>query len=1073
MTSSRSAIFAVALATAAGTTLPVSAAIRPWEPSDYVTNGLVLHYDGIRNAGPAAPHDTAATTWVDLSGYGRDAMLTAGAGSAWREDGTGFHFAKTAWFATSAEFSLGTTYTIEVLSNFTGSDNSANAMLVSPSNGIKGGGIWWKNGDQNLFFRGDNAFGTAWNNCAGVRPAGSSYTATYLTALRDGSRTALITGTELPTGENLKGPANATTNSWCVTSVNNAVNACPYLVGASSASGDEKLTGDIRSVRFYTKLLSNTELAWNRAVDEARFFGASSVIAAEPVPGAVPDAFIASAVTGATGAEPCGAYVVDDGGYTFRAAPYASVAGVGYVCTGYTLAAWNGSAYGTAVAHNGEFSCPVSAGDKVRITWQWTAASGSLGSDVAGYVTDNLVFNFDGIRNVGSDRPHDSTATSWANLADRSLDVALWHKTADNCATGFGEGDFAGEWAKDGFVFRGTNFFRRSGAWTMPADATLQLVADIKPGEQESNIPFIVGETDSTKRSGSLTVNKGAGRLDFYCDGQLGCNYDSRPRLTTPPFTYATAVITGNKAAIFTGTAIPDDSNTAANNGGWFVQSDDSKVKGDFSNDRFGIGGGVNWSGTYLVGTVKAIRLYRGVLTDDQLARNRALDEARFFGNGAPASNAVVVCSAIAGLEGREPSGVYFPDNWTFAAGAGTQTSRGIEWECAGYQLQTWDADTGTWGAQQTIQRNGGNAVDYTSPAAPFPSVRLTWLWRPVSGVRTAADYALADYATGALELHMDGKEHGDSATVWSDLSGHGRDATQHIYSGGTGNEWRADGFYFNASADFGTTAKIALGKRTTVQILADASVSQPKNLATLVGADSATSGTILYKSANNFLLYQMDKLTWSGDSNAWQSRSTIESPASIGYLTAVRDGSRTALFTGTEFPSNVANDRHGQALRGWAYGPTDLTLPAMQYSVGGLRDNGTTPNANYALQGTVKSVRVYDRLLTEDELAWNRSVDNARFFGVLTTTNVVVVANEFSGDLADAYEVFGSHTFTASPSIQSGAAADHVRVRHLQADGTWGAAYIVRAPCYTYTQGDGTIQIEFRKAKAFMLIVK
>ena len=116
--------------------------------------------------------------------------------------------------------------------------------------------------------------------------------------------------------------------------------------------------------------------------------------------------------------------------------------------------------------------------------------------------------------------------------------------------------------------------------------------------------------------------------------------------------------------------------------------------------------------------------------------------------------------------------------------------------------------------------------------------------------------------------------------------------------------------------------------------------------------------------------------------------------------------------------------------------------------------------------------MRVYDRLLTEDELAWNRSVDNARYFGVLTTTNVVVIVNEFSGALAGSYEVFGSHTFTASPSVQSGA-ADQVRIRHLQPDGTWGAAYIVRTPSYTYTPGDGTVQIEFRKAKAFMLIVK
>jgi len=33
-------------------------------------------------------------------------------------------------------------------------------------------------------------------------------------------------------------------------------------------------------------------------------------------------------------------------------------------------------------------------------------------------------------------------------------------------------------------------------------------------------------------------------------------------------------------------------------------------------------------------------------------------------------------------------------------------------------------------------------------------------------------------------------------------------------------------------------------------------------------------------------------------------------------------------------------------------------------------------------LEGTVKAVRVYSRMLTEDELRWNRLVDEQRFFG-------------------------------------------------------------------------------------------
>ena len=1049
--------------------LPASAGLRQWEPSDYVQDSLVLHYDGIRNAGLGVAHDNAATTWVDLSGNGRDATLTAGSGSVWKEDG--FHFAKTAWFQTAASFSLGTSYTMELLTAFTSSDMSGNGMFVGPSGGIKDGAVWWKQGDANIFHRGDDTFGTAWNQCPGIRPSPT----TYLTALRDGSRAAITAAAALPTTENTKGPANSITD-WFTGSKNNSAANSVWFVGAKNASGEEPLAGDIKSVRLYTTLLTDAQLAWNRAVDEARFFGASAVTAA-PVASAVPNAFIATAVTGAEGAETSGCYVVDEGGYTFRATPFASVSGAAYVCKGYTLAAWDATlgAYGAAVSHDGEFSCFVAQGDKVKITWQWEAAAGgSLGSDASGYVADNLLYHFDGIRNAGIDRPHDASALSWANLADRSSDVTLYHKTTSDCAQGFGDGAFAGEWAEDGFIFRGTNFFYKGGAWTMPADATLQLVADIKPWAQESNIPFVFGETDSSKRSGGLIVNKGAGRLDFYCDGQLGCNYNSRPRITITPFTYATAIIAGNKAAIFPGTEIPDNSNTDASAGGWFIQTDDGNVKGAFSNDRLTIGGGVNWSGTYMVGTVKAIRLYSGVLTDAQLAQNRALDEARFFGNGAPASNAVVVASSIAGLEGREPSGIYFPDGWTFSSGTGTQTARGIEWHCAGYQLQTWDAASSTWGAATT-----STATSYTSPTGSgYATRRLVWLWEPVSGIRTAADYALSDYATGGVQLHLDGIEHGYDATIWSDLSGHGRDATLRAASGATGNAWVTDGYQFNANADFATSKSFALGRSATVQILADApTVSQTKSLGTFVSPVNAQpkSGTLLYKKANDYILYQADDLNWVGDGDAWKSRTTIETPAApVTYLTALREGSRTAVFTGTTYPTNATNDRNGQALRGWAYGPVDLVAAASPWTVGGYRNASGTSQTDYWLTGTIKSVRLYDRMLTEDELTWNRNVDSARYFGALATTNVVVVANEWSGLAADtAYEVFGTYTFAASPSSWDGSAANLVKVQTLQPNGSWGETTQVEGDRYDYAPAAGTVRIEFRKANPFVLIVR
>jgi hypothetical protein len=51
------ALFALALPTA-------SFAALKYEPSDYVQDGLVVHLDGIRNAGADKPHDPGAATYL-------------------------------------------------------------------------------------------------------------------------------------------------------------------------------------------------------------------------------------------------------------------------------------------------------------------------------------------------------------------------------------------------------------------------------------------------------------------------------------------------------------------------------------------------------------------------------------------------------------------------------------------------------------------------------------------------------------------------------------------------------------------------------------------------------------------------------------------------------------------------------------------------------------------------------------------------------------------------------------------------------------------------------------------------
>ena len=89
---------------------------KAFDVGDYVQDGLVVNYDGIRNAGPNADHDSNAMTWVNCANPGTYDMTrystngTVGASSsataaAWNNDASrgswtdkGFVFDKGAAF---------------------------------------------------------------------------------------------------------------------------------------------------------------------------------------------------------------------------------------------------------------------------------------------------------------------------------------------------------------------------------------------------------------------------------------------------------------------------------------------------------------------------------------------------------------------------------------------------------------------------------------------------------------------------------------------------------------------------------------------------------------------------------------------------------------------------------------------------------------------------------------------------------------------------------------------------------------------------------------------------------------
>ena len=132
--------FALVAALAA---LPAAAAVKYWDNpafkaydvGDYVQDGLVLHYDGIRNAGADAAHSDAAVTWANLASDGEYPLgwyswVKQGTADSYaREDGNtangawtanGFAFDGLEGFAaTKVSFSMGPAYTLQFDTAFT------------------------------------------------------------------------------------------------------------------------------------------------------------------------------------------------------------------------------------------------------------------------------------------------------------------------------------------------------------------------------------------------------------------------------------------------------------------------------------------------------------------------------------------------------------------------------------------------------------------------------------------------------------------------------------------------------------------------------------------------------------------------------------------------------------------------------------------------------------------------------------------------------------------------------------------------------------------------------------------
>ena len=1029
-------------------------AFKAYDVGDYAS-GAVWNYDGIRNAGVDQPHSTTTTTWKNLGSAGANNdvwvryLNQAGNGFAnssapaslgtvdgrnlgsWTANGftfTGDSEWRASGSGSTARIESGTAYTLQMLVDGTVSgqkydkaylmsvQQGAFAFYVDKSNSKLCWGVEDYDASNDPFISG-NGLG-------------------YVTAILNGTdKTAtFFSGNKIPTAgdgfRSFDSVSGKNDNGYC-------------LCGYTGANG--QFVGTVHSYRYYKRVLTEEELAWNRVVDEARFFNRTA-----PLP--ITNVVVATSVAGATGAEPAGNYAVD-GRHTFIAPATVTVGGVDYVCTGYTVETRDGDGWSEPIFHKAALYQPcafvVTEGECVRLTWQWAKAAGlaNLGYDVSDYVWDGLEVFYDGICNVGTNLPHSYSATNWVNLGSvgvindvfvqrLKLDGSGWTDVPDLSTVGVKD---PGYWTENGFTMKGTSRFRCNapGGFTVGNNYSLQMLVDAKASDQVTADIFLLGANYHTF---AFWLRKSDGSLFWKI--QSSKSPTSWAYMTGGVYNYLTAIARDNNTQkFFDGTTEP-----TSGSGSW----DNNSV--GYSETGFCLGGYGKTDTAYtFVGTMKNFRQYDHALSAAEVAQNRKVDNWRYF--GIPDNPNVVVQSTVPYLRGEEPDGSYAIDgSHTFTAPA-TVIAKGIDYACAGYTVETWDGSA--WANATT---NGSCSYTYTVGTSPA-LVRLTWRWKATHGLRTVADYSFDDYSQAGLVWNYDGirnrgykdSDHNSEASTWRNLGSGGSQFDLSFKAGTTTTgEWADDGYIFRDGPRFWSGAVVGPIKSFTLQTLVDADIaSQPAH----------THSYIMSVKTDSFNMSLVSP-TYNGSASnsiCWTAQGGImmyfhTKDLHYTYATAMMDfDAKTAMmFPDTTIPTEYNKDGTYGAQRLFHQYTSVSPVSDTAYGIG----NGNSANAS-GMNGKIKNFRYYDRVLTEEELVRNRNVDAVRYFGELGVTNVYVVAGGGTQTETGAYKVEGEWTFTATTVNKRGESVPVVRYSiETLSNGEWSGKTYHSGNSYTYTEG-------------------
>ena len=1029
--------------------------IRSYDVGDYVQNGLISHFDGIRNAGADMPHDPSATAWADLARAGHVANFYTTTVDADKHSQTpcydgrwtdsGYVFPGHVYARMDEDISPGLNFTVQLA---LGVDVTKQTTTYPTWAGLQEDNGFFTTGQgKTVEFKLDNHVGR--------RPFFKNWEGKYITGMSDALTNYCFqeaTRASVIINESAK---NRTITDKVLPSNKWSIGGAWNTGLGYDWAGPRYMVGEIKSARFYNRALTDEELALNRRIDEARFRGKYNVE-------------VVSTVPGAEGAESVGIYDVN-GHHDFTASGNATVDGVEYAAAGYALEIWDSAngAWGKLQEYPGTSyaytNCEATA--KVRLTWIWKPVRGLVKYDVTTYAQQGLVLNFDGISNQGVGQPHSTNAAVWANCGSANATATV---------TKLPVGD-AGFWSARGYDFRGGEYALITPDMDLGDKVTVQVVSEVETPRQ----PKLQGSSSGTDQNtyptffgnpndyfNIYTISQGR-NLVLKADAVVG----KRGQWNNWTGQFFNAFLDYDSVDLRADDAPPV-----------WNQGTHNKALG-LQSYRFG----GNPVGTLdgdkarrcIIGTVFAVRAYDRVLTSYELARNRAVDLVRFYDAmpNAASSNGVMVVTGVPGIEGAESNGFYevLGDAHTFSASGAEKVFGGKTYRIAGYVLERMNPATGNW---ELEQESTGLSYTYV-PGANQLYRRLTWRVRVVHGLKKPSEYTAADYVQAGLISMFDGISNRgigvphDSGTLrWKDLARQDHyanfytttvDTDKHSETLCYDGEWTDSGYSLPGNVYARMDGEISPGLNFSVQLVLDVDVTEQTTAnptwAGLQGDNGFfTTGqgkTVEFKLDNHVGRRPFFKI-WEGK-----------------YITGMSDALTNYCFQDATRASVIINESAKNRTI------TDKVLPSNKWSIGGAWNTGLGydyAGPRYTI-GEFKNARFYNRALTDEELAWNRKVDEVRFRGAVIT-NVVVSTTlpGASGNEPDGvYEVEGSWTFTASAQNVDGhkVIPAGYRLRRL-VGGTWDGGEWLDGAAYTYDTSNesGPVMLVWQFARPGMVIV-